>query len=293
LRRRPEEETMKVFGVILSVLIIAAGCAEDREVATGPEFGFDTPVLNTEVGPVNVISIADRAGFREVVLHHVGDDGGHEVRTLEVRNREADLPGRFEVEYRLLDKTEETCRWIQRHEESPAFVETEIHSGGDSVRWGVQEIGGRLGVRVEAITAGTSREAYREIDPTHFKDGDYLKDLKQDFQGLYRGGPLRDGEELQLLAGVIQSDDWAAYLTPATDDDTEDRMRRLCVAASATAKISCFAAKFLPWAWVACVPATGISLACLAYQIQREFVNPQPGGCSCECVCGSGGGGSH
>jgi hypothetical protein len=276
---------MKVFGAILSVLVAAMGCAENREVATKPESGFDAPVLNTAVGSVDVLSIADHAGFREVLLHHVGDDGVHRVRTLEVRNREIDLSGRFEVEYRLLDKMGETCRWVQSHEESPAFVEIEIHSGGDFVRWGIKQIAGGLGVRVEATRAGTSKQAYREVEPTHFKDADYLEDLKQDFRGLYPSGPLRDGPELQLLSGVVQSEDWARYLTPATDDEAQERLRKVCVAAAVTAKIACFAAKFLPWAWVACVPASGVSIACLAYQIQREFVNPQPGGCSCECVC--------
>lgn len=280
---------MKSFVGILLVLIVAFGCAEDRTVTTVPAARVDTPVLNTAVGPVDILSMADRTGFREVVLHRVGDDGGHDVRTLEIRNREVDPSGRFEVEYRLFNKSVETCRWLQRYEESPAFVETEIHSGGDSLRWGVKKIGDRFGLSLEVTTAGTSRKVYREIDPTRLRDADYLESLKQDFQGLYPKGPLREGEELQLLAGVIQSEDWATYLDPATDDGTQERIRRVCVAASATAKIACFAAKFFPWAWVACVPATGISIACLAYQIQQEFLTPAPGGCPCDCICVPGG----
>jgi hypothetical protein len=194
------------------------------------------------------------------------------------------------VEYRLLDKTGETCRWVQRHAEGPLALETEIHSGGDSLRWEVEKIGGRFGVRVEATRSGTSQEAYRLVDPTRLNDADYLEALKQNFQSLYPKGPLRDGADIQLLSAVIQSGDWGSYLKPATDDEAAERMRKVCVAASATAKIACFTARFLPWAWVACVPATGISIACLAYQIQREFLSPDQSGCPCDCVCVPGGG---
>jgi hypothetical protein len=68
------------------------------------------------------------------------------------------------------------------------------------------------------------------------------------------------------------------------------RMRRLCTVSAVVGKISCFLARFTPWGWVACVPAEGINIVCLAYNIQQAFLEddhrePETA-CRCSCGCG-------
>jgi len=69
---------------------------------------------------------------------------------------------------------------------------------------------------------------------------------------------------------------------------------RVCTAANVIGKVTCFAARFTPWAMIGCVPATGISLACLAYNVYQLTGGgqpdplPPPNPCTCGCPCNHG-----
>jgi hypothetical protein len=248
---------------------------------------------------VEVLGFLDTPdGVREIEVHAARSDGRHDVRTIQIRGKEDEsVPGLFEFAYSIGDRETDSVRVILRtHENHPGFFETIHHSGGEELLVRGKWVEDRIGVSMRLSANGGIRWHYYEVDPNRLEDPAYVDSIRKSLDAFYPSGPLRNNPDHELLEAVVTSEDWIHYLEPAgssnPDDETERTIQRVCVGAAVVSKLSCLVASLNPFGWIVCVPSTGISLACLAYQIQRTFSDDEGSSCPCDCLCQPGGGGS-
>lgn len=290
------------FGLAAGSLL-GIGCAQDvtRPPARGPGSGV---VLKTELGPMDLVSFRDDGeGFRHLRVHAVLGGGRHVVREIVVRGRA--VPGEDGMEEfsaAVLARGVTTYRSVRRvDEEVPGRIAARVESGHDLLDIRLEPVPG--GVRLVVVREGEGlapRRVDRILESDRLRDPAYAVRVRAELAALYPAGPLVDHPDKELLEAVLGSPDWDAVLErrddaagavggatdPAVSDpDYDRRVRRVCAAASAVSLVSCKVAPFIPAAWFACVPATGISVACLANQIRQAFGNDMEGSCPCPCMC--------
>lgn len=284
-----------LFVVVGCVLLM--GCAERGESPTSAEPAASGFELQTTLGPVRVLSVTDSSdGVRELQVDAVRGNGTHDVRRIRIQGHELDdRPGFFEFTYSVRDRKEETFRITRvSPEDGAGYVEITQAAEGQELVLRVKAVGGENAISVERAANGVVKRAFHELDPTRLDDAAYVETIARSLERVYRGSPFENNPERDLMMAVVTSSDWNRYLEeadPATGiDDTEENFIRVCVAAAAVSRVACFAAQLVPWAWVACVPATGISIACLAYEVQAVFLNDDAEGTGCRdgYVCPNG-----
>jgi len=283
---------IQVPALALIPLLLAA-CAQEVETPRPPEHaGLFT--LGTALGPVDVLAFGDDpAGAREVRVHAVLPDGRHAVRTLRLAVEEtpATITASRTV-YTVYTEGVERVR-VTRVEGETGVFEAVFEAGGERMRMiAGREVDG-IRFRVLLDRDGVERTWETRLDPGRGRDAVYAGGVRESLRTFYGEGPLAGNEDLALLVAVLESPDWAEHLVevpldPAgVDPATERRIRQVCVGAAVTSKISCFISRFTPWGMIACVPATGISLACLIYNVAQIATNPDPAPCACACRCGA------
>jgi hypothetical protein len=258
------------FIVLAAGALAGTGCGQEATRPPAPASGI---VLGTDLGPVDLLSFTEgEEGFRRIGVHAVLEDGRHAVRTISVRSREVP-DGRGTVEFTgLVQDGEATTFLMMRrvHEDAPDRTEAWIACGGESLEMRAEPLAGTLRVVVEHRRPGApARERILYLD------------------AFYPSGPLLEHPDRKLLEGVLASEDWGAYLvqTPGGAANRDKRMKQVCAAASAVSLISCKVAIAFAPAWFACVPATGIAVACLVNQVQEAFFPGAEGPCACTCMC--------
>ena len=259
-----------------------------------PAPGFE---LQTSIGPVDVLAVTDSPdGVRELKVHVIRDTGYHDVRWIQIRGRELEhRPGFFELTYSARDPERETYRVTRViPEDGEGYVEITQETAGDQLFLWLKADGGENTISVRRVADGVTERAVHELDPARLDDASYVESIRHSLEHVYGGSPFENNPERDLLMAVVTAGDWDRYLevNPASgDSESKRRLERVCVAAAAISRVSCFASMFTPWAWVACVPSTGISIACLAYAVQEVFINnSQENGCSDGFVCPTGDG---
>jgi hypothetical protein len=286
------------------------GCAADVDrPANTPLPAGEGPVglfvLETDLGPVDVLSFHDdEGGVRTVRVHRITPIGDHEtsaIRVVAEPGPAGDEDG--VVSYALVRGGTETCRLTRRISEgSESEVDLAVRAGGDALT--VRATRAEGGVLFEvAVTRGGTRTAYsRFLDRRRAAEPGYVEGIRNEIRAFYPDGPLTDPDDLNTLYSVVGSSDWENHLVVAegTGGGTPDpgfahRMRVGCTIAGVSGKLTCFAAKFTAWAWLPCIVAEGVNLACLTYNI-KQLIDPDaeteppappppPPPCGCPCGC--------
>jgi hypothetical protein len=276
------------FIVLAAGALAGTGCGQEATRPPAPASGI---VLGTDLGPVDLLSFTEgEEGFRRIGVHAVLEDGRHAVRTISVRSREVP-DGRGTVEFTgLVQDGEATTFLMMRrvHEDAPDRTEAWIACGGESLEMRAEPLAGTLRVVVEHRRPGApARERILYLDPESLGDPLYTAAVQRELDAFYPSGPLLEHPDRKLLEGVLASEDWGAYLvqTPGGAANRDKRMKQVCAAASAVSLISCKVAIAFAPAWFACVPATGIAVACLVNQVQEAFFPGAEGPCACTCMC--------
>jgi hypothetical protein len=286
-----------LFGLAAGSLI-GIGCAEQVTRPPAPGSGV---VLETDMGPVDLIAFdEDAEGFRHVGVHVVLENGRHVVREISVRGRTVDGMDEFTAEIAAAGVT--TYRSMRRIDpDVPNRVAARVESGSEGLDVVTEPVPGGIHLVVERRGAGLApRRVDRFLASDRLRDPAYAVAVRAELAALYPSGPLLDHPDRRLLEAVLGSPDWdvllergddgagatgsgAGSIAPTAGGDR--RIRQVCAVASAVSLISCRIAPFLPPAWFACVPATGIAIACLTYNLVEAFGNDLEGACPCPCVC--------
>jgi hypothetical protein len=287
--------------ILVLVLPLLAGCKHQTNTTAPPERpGLFT--IYTDLGPVDVLAFEQEGGHRSVRLHAVYPDGHHAVRTIKV-DVAAD-PSRAEatqVIESVWGEGAERIRVTRNVTENESGLDAVYRSGEETLRLVAVAEGTQVRFQAELNRSGGKRAWEQMLDPGRASNAAYVASVRASFADFYGSGPFRENEDLALLLAVEESPDWSNYLdeTPiglegGGQSPTERNIHRVCTAANVIGKVTCFAARFTPWAMIGCVPATGISLACLAYNVYQLTGGgqpdplPPPNPCTCGCPCNHG-----
>lgn len=264
------------------------GCGNDDVAPSATRTPPPGIRLETEAGAVYLVSMReDRpGGIRELLLRSEPEGDEAYLRLLRIRTAEDPArPGFFTTRYTLLAPGEEELLSLSRtvREESDSFLEAELEGSGDRLFLRSRPEAGGLGVYAVVTRRGETRSERRTLDPARLGDPSYRAEVAADLEALYPSGPLVDGRERSLLDAVLGSPTWeevmgeapVARLDPlGTGDDSVARnIRRMCVVSALASKLSCMAVSIFPYAWIVCVPSTGIQLACMAIEIYQVLQN--------------------
>jgi hypothetical protein len=284
--------------LIMLVGPLLFGCNRDTRTSAPPERpGLFT--IDTDLGPVDVLALNGEGGTRDIRFHVVYPDGHHAVRTLHMEV--ADLPDhpdgtRFIQSIR--GDGVERLRITQSVPENAVGLDAVYEIGNERLRLVAFREGDFVRVRADLTRDGTERTWEQVIDRARTEDSGYVSALQASLADFYGQGPLRNNDDLSLYVAVLGSPDWSAYLDLGPLDPegsgstvtTERNIHRLCVASAVVGKVSCFVARFTPWALIPCIPATGINIACLVYNVSQLVSSPDPlpplpRPCTCGCAC--------
>lgn len=279
--------TRLAAALVLGGGLVLGGCSGEDAVPTSPRPARTGIVLDTNLGPVVLRGVGDDPGdgTRSLHLDATGDDGRTVRRTLWMRTAaDPDRHGFYTTTYVFLADGEARLRMSRTvRDGSDAFLEAELEGDGDRLHLRSRPAEGGLGVYVAAVRNGEERALRRTLDPARLSDPSYGAKVSAELEALYPSGPLVDGWDRRLLDAVLGSPTWAEVMgevpaaglgtLDADDESVARNIRRLCAVSALAGKLGCMAAQVFPYAWIVCVPATGINLACLALQIFQEFHN--------------------
>ena len=286
--------------LLVLALTLLAGCT-GRTTTSEPARRPGLFTLDTGLGPVDVLEFENDGGTRTIRVHAVYPDGHHAVRTLRLDVAEdPSNPGATRFVRSIHTQGRETVRIIQNVTEETAGLDAVYEAGGETLRLIATTEGSGMRFRAELRRGAVLSVWDERLDPVLAREPGYVRAMQASFADFYGAGPFRDNQDIALLVAVEESPDWSTYLREVplgpehNQTPTQRNIHRLCTVASTVGKITCFAARFTPWAMFGCVPATGISIACLAYDIYQLTMDPEPpdplpepGPCTCGCTCGS------
>ena len=282
---------------LILVVPFIAGCTH-RTTTSEPEERPGLFTIYTDLGPVDVLAFDQDGGKRSIRLHAVYPDGHHAVRTvhIDVASQSADGVGLVES---VWGDGAERFRITRNVTEDPAGLDATYTSSDETLRLVAFTEGTQVRFQATLHRDGKDRIWNQTLDPARASEANYVTAMRASFADFYGSGPFRENEDLSLLVAVEESPDWSNYLAEVPlgpeggQSPTERNIHRVCTAANVIGKISCFASRFTPWAMIACVPATGISIACLAYNVYQlagdghpDPLPPNP--CTCGCPCSHG-----
>ena len=282
------------------VLPLLAGCS-DKTATSEPARRPGLFTLNTDLGPVDVLRFENDGGTRTIRVHVEYPDGRHAVRTLRLdASEDPSNPNATRFVQSIHADGGEAVRIIQNVTEETDRLDAVYEARGETLRLIAMTEGSGVRFRAELRRGATERVWDNLLDPGLAREPEYVRAMQASFAEFYGDGPFRANEDLGLLVAVEESADWSRYLREVplgpehNQSPTQRNIHRVCTAAGVIGKITCFASKFTPWAMFGCVPATGISLACLAYQVYQLTLDPEPpdplpepAPCTCGCTCGS------
>jgi hypothetical protein len=279
---------------------VIAGC-KDETKTTAPSERPGLFTIYTDLGPVDVLAFDQNDGHRSIRLHAVYPDGHHAVRTVKVEvTPDPSRLDQTQVVESVWGEGSEHFRITRNVGENETGLDATYASGNETLRLVAASQGTQVRFQAELIRSGERRTWEQMLDPARASNATYVAAMRASFADFYGSGPFRENEDLALLIAVEESEDWSNYLaeTPigiegaGGQTQTERNIHRVCTAAGVIGKVTCFAARFTPWAMIGCVPATGISLACLAYNVYQLAGNghddPPPNPCTCGCSCDHG-----
>jgi len=264
------------------------GCGSGDKVPSATRTPPPGIRLETDAGPVTLLSMReDRAGgIRELLLRSEPEGDEALLRLLRIRTaQDPARPGFFTTRYTLLAPGDEELLSLSRtvREGSDSFLEAELQGGGDRLFLRSRPEAGGLGVYAFATRRGETRSERRTLDPARLGDPSYQAGVAADLEALYPSGPLVDGRERRLLDAVLGSPTWEEVMGEAPggvldplgtgDDSVARNIRRMCAVSALASKLSCMAVSVFPYAWIVCVPSTGIQLACMAIEIFQVLQN--------------------
>ncbi|HET9235356.1 MAG TPA: hypothetical protein VFP10_14580, partial [Candidatus Eisenbacteria bacterium] len=257
--------------------------------------------LDTDLGPVDVLGFENEGGTRTIRVHAVYPDGHHAVRTLRLDvSEDPSNPDATRFVQSIHADGREAVRIIQSVTEETTGLDAVYEAGGETLRLIAFTEGTGVRFRAELRRGSDLRTWDKLLDPSLAREPQYVRAMQGSFADFYGDGPFRQNEDVALLVAVEESRDWSTYLREVplgpehNQTPTQRNIHRLCTVAGVVGKITCFASKLTPWAMIGCVPATGISIACLAYDIYQLTLDPEPPDplpepppCTCGCTCGS------
>jgi hypothetical protein len=281
--------------LLMGGMVTGTGCSHDESLpvlAPSPERSGLT--LQTEVGPVNVLSVrATPRGGRCARVRVARGDGVDVVRTLTVEGNDVPgVPGSYDLTFSVHDQDRRTFRIVHRvRPGSPRFLEARLETGNDALCFKAEPGPGGIHVDAERSTGGEGRRLSRIVDPRHLGDRRYVRAVREDLLRFCSSGSLLDHPDGKLLMAVLEAPGWGGYLGKSDpedpeepkpkDDGTEKNIQRVCAVASFLNLVSCATLPFFPPSWIVCVPATGTVLACLGHQIQQAFTSDDEEPCPC------------
>ena len=287
--------------LLILTLPVFAGCKHETRTTAPPERpGLFT--IYTGLGPVDVLAFDQKDGHRSIRLHAVYPDGHHAVRTVEVDVApDPSRPDQTRLVESVWSGAAESFRITRNVTENETGLDATYASGDETLRLIAGAEGSQIRFRAELNRQGEKHAWEQMLDPALASNPAYVASTRASFGDFYGSGPFRENEDLALLIAVEESEDWSNYLAEmpigiegGAPSPTERNIHRVCTAANVIGKVTCFAARFTPWAMIGCVPATGISLACLAYNVYQLAGNghpdplPPPNPCTCGCPCNHG-----
>jgi hypothetical protein len=284
------------------MVTVIAGCNHETRT-TEPAEQRERPglfTLYTNLGAVDVLAFEQQDGHRSVRLHAVYPDGHHAVRTIKVDViPDPARPDQTQVVESVWNDGSERFRITRNLTENATGLDATYASGHESLRFIASTQGTQVRFQAQLDRSGDTRTWEKTLDPARASNTTYVASVRASFADFYGSGPFRENEDLALLIAVEESDDWGNYLTETPigiegggQTQTERNIHRVCTAANVIGKVSCFAARFTPWAMIGCIPATGITLTCLAYNVYQLTTSPDPlpppPPCTCGCPCNRG-----
>lgn len=286
--------------LFILVLPLIAGC-NHRTTTSEPPPRPGLFTLYTDLGPVDVLAFDQDGERRSVRVHAVYPDGHHAVRTFKIEvGADPARSDATQVIESVWGEGTEHVRVTRTMTEGATGLDAVYASGTEALRLVAFTEGNQVRFQARLTRNGEERSWDNLLDPERASNAAYVTAMRSSFADFYGSGPFRDNEDLALLVAVEESSDWANYLaeTPFApqgggQSPTERNIHRVCTAANVIGKVTCFAARFTPWAMIGCVPATGISIACLAYNVYQLSGSghpdppPPPSPCGCGCACNS------
>jgi len=281
--------------LLIVLLPLLAGC-NHRSTTSEPLPRPGLFTVYTDLGPVDVLAFDQEGSRRSIRVHAVYPDGHHAVRTFKIEiGADPSNVDNTQVTESVWDEGKEEIRVTRNLVEDDGGLDATYASGSETLRLTATTQGSQIRFKAELNRNNTVQTWDQILDPGRATDPAYVNAVRASFASFYGVGPFRENEDLALLVASEESPDWSNYLAEIPfaplggQSPTERNIHRVCTAANVIGKVTCFAARFTPWAMIGCVPATGISLACLAYNVYQVMGNghdnPPPNPCTCGCPC--------
>ena len=285
--------------LLVLALPLLAGCS-GRTTTSEPAQRPGLFTLDTDLGPVDVLGFENDGGTRTIRVHAEYSEGHHAVRTLRLDVAEDPSNPNATRFVQSIEGGGEPVRITQSVTDETAGLDAVYEAGGETLRLLAATEGSSVRFRAELRRGADVSTWEKLLDPALAREPEYVRVMQASFADFYGNGPFRDNEDVALLIAVEESRDWSDHLREVplgpehSQTQTQRNIHRLCTVAGVVGKITCFASKFTPWAMFGCVPATGISIACLAYDIYQLTLDPDPLDplpepplpCTCGCTCG-------